>query len=709
MDFVHPALLGGAALAAAPIILHLVMRQKPKRFEFPALRFVRQRREANQRRLRLRHWFLLALRVAVICLLALALARPTMQAGNSGAVQGPVAAALVFDTAPRMGYRHENNTRLQLAQQIARELLRDFPEDSNVAILDARGQPGAFQIDLAAADDRIARLELTPTAQPLLQALEEAVRLLGTSPLERKEIYIFTDLAAVAWSSELPDGWLNQLDALRGLGLYVVDVGIASPNNVSLGELRLSASVVSQTSPLRISTDVACRGAGGERVVVLELLDADGKPQKRNQAVVELTDRQPQRVEFTLAGLPRGTHQGQVRVLGSDGLASDDVRYFTVDVEPPWRIVIAAPHPAARLAAYLSEALAPEQFRKQGLSRFDYEIVDTQDLQRVDLGGRAAVFLLDPPNLPLASWQRLADFAQAGGGVGVFLGDRAAPAEAFNQSLAGLLQFKLSQQRTGPTHLALTGRDHPMLAKFKPLGDEVPWDAFPIYHYWQLSELPEGTVPVVRYANGDAAIVEQPLGRGRVLLATTSISDPPDKKPEPWSRLLTGLRPWPFFMLVNEMALYLAGSGDSELNYLVGQPVTLRLKPDQRVANYLLSTPGNDQIRGAVAGRNDVITVAMTDMAGHYRLRAGGAAGVDRGFSVNLSTDATSLQRAAPDDLKRVFGQREFRLAHNAQDISRVVRTGRIGHELFPFLIVAVAVAVGLEQIVANRFYRKES
>ena len=55
MGFVTPALLGGAALIALPIVLHLIMRREAKLLKFPALRFVQQRRSLNQHRLQLRH------------------------------------------------------------------------------------------------------------------------------------------------------------------------------------------------------------------------------------------------------------------------------------------------------------------------------------------------------------------------------------------------------------------------------------------------------------------------------------------------------------------------------------------------------------------------------------------------------------------------------------------------------------------------------
>ena len=52
-----------------------------------------------------------------IALLAFALARPSLQMGGSlGSQEAPVAAALVFDTAPRMDYKSENQTRLDAAR-----------------------------------------------------------------------------------------------------------------------------------------------------------------------------------------------------------------------------------------------------------------------------------------------------------------------------------------------------------------------------------------------------------------------------------------------------------------------------------------------------------------------------------------------------------------------------------------------------------------
>src|SRR5262245_57719315 len=135
MGFVTPILLGGALLVAVPIALHLIMRREVQQFVFPALRFVQQRKAVNQHRLKLRQLLLLALRCAVICLLAFALARPTLRgSGATGREDAPIAAALVFDNSLRMTYEFENQTRFDKARELAAWLLEQMPPDAPITV-----------------------------------------------------------------------------------------------------------------------------------------------------------------------------------------------------------------------------------------------------------------------------------------------------------------------------------------------------------------------------------------------------------------------------------------------------------------------------------------------------------------------------------------------------------------------------------------------
>lgn len=82
MTLLNPVLLYGLLLAVLPVVLHLLLRRKPKRLVFPALRLVQQRRKQNLKRIQLRHLWLLLLRILAIGLIVLALTRPSLPAAD---------------------------------------------------------------------------------------------------------------------------------------------------------------------------------------------------------------------------------------------------------------------------------------------------------------------------------------------------------------------------------------------------------------------------------------------------------------------------------------------------------------------------------------------------------------------------------------------------------------------------------------------------
>jgi hypothetical protein len=706
MTFLHPLLLAGAAMVAVPIVLHLLMRRKPRRLEFPALQLVRQRHDTNRRRLRLRHLILLALRMAAIGLLALALARPSIHlAGSLGSQEEPVAAALAFDTSMRMEYRHQNRTRLEAAQEFGLWLLAQLPAESQVAVLDSRAGPGAFQVDRGAAQQRIERLQTVAAAQPLVAVAEEGIRLLGENSLARKELYIFTDMTRAGWSGDA--GRLRQRAAELGhLGVYLIDVGVADPVDFALGDLRLSSQVVSQRSTLRIATEISHCGKGGQRTVELYLLDKDRRGQKRDERTVKLQPDQSQTLDFHVGDLPMGTHQGYLQILGEDGLAADDRRYFTVEVKPAWRVLIVAPPRPERRALFLTQALAPTDYVRQKRARFDCQVISYNQLPSQKLEDYSAVYLLDPGAQPPAVWQNLANFAADGHGVAIFLGRHAEPVAAFNgpgaqDVLAGKLVVQ-ARRPDGDLALAPADLEHPLLAPLRVRAGAIPWSETPVTRYWQLDELAAGTHTIIPYSDGRPAVVERPVGKGRVLTVTTPISDP--LSGDPWNLLPLG---WPFWTVMQQMGDYLAGSSGQQWNYFAGQTAVVKLDPQRQFHSYLLTGPDQVEMRISPELKQNVLVVGATDRMGNYRLRAGGSDGADLGFSVNLPADQTELERFTDAQLVALFGQTPVRLARSQHEIDRQVSAGRVGRELFPLLIALTAVVLALEHLAANRFYRE--
>src|SRR3954463_5571801 len=346
MGFVTPALLGGAALIALPIVLHLIMRRETQRIKFPALRFVQQRRNQNQHRLQLRHWLLLALRCAIIAFLAFALARPTLRGSAAAQKEGAApATALVFDNSLRMQYEQDDKTRLQKAKELAGWLVNQLPAETPITVVDRGGRQRGQDLDHEAAELRIDRLEVSAVARPMGEALNDAIRWLETKKDFRGEIYAFTDMSAEAWPQDSVSQFAKSLDQVPGANVYLIDVGAKEPKNIGLGGLKLSSERIAPGGLLRLSTEVVTSEPPiKESQTTVELFVSDGanKPEKRGEQAVLIAGGQAKPVEFSLSGLKLGTHQGFVRIVGRDGLASDDIRYFTVEVRPPSKVLLVA-------------------------------------------------------------------------------------------------------------------------------------------------------------------------------------------------------------------------------------------------------------------------------------------------------------------------------------------------------------------------------
>jgi hypothetical protein len=706
MGFLTPLLLGGIALVAIPVVLHLVMRQQPRELTFPALRFVKLRRESNRRKVKLRHLLLLALRCALVAGLAIALARPTFKGtGLRGKEGAPLAVNLVLDNSLRMEYVQANESRLEKAKTTALELVGKLPEDSLVAVSDLSRAAHGYAPDLGAATSRLQHLRPTAGSRPLIDAVLESIKLAAEQEDRRQEVFVFTDFSQGAWNDDGLAKINEALDAASDVRLYVIDCGVADPLNSSLGELQLRRSILRPGEPLHIEAEIASNLPGEPPLVELSLLDDEGKPQKRDQRIVKLNEQGRGQVIFEIADLPLGTHQGSITLAAADPLAVDNTRFFTVEVRPPAKVLLLATRPADAL--FVENALGASLGVE---SRFDVTVKTFDELPKTALDDFQAVALLDPGALSTEAWSLLWDFAAGGGGVGIFLGHHAAgELESFNGDAAQrLLPGKLKRISRAETYLRPRRLDHPALAGLRNFAEALPWQICQVFQYWTFGELDDDAYVIAGYANDKPALIERPAGRGRVLVSTTPFSDPlePEGR-EPWNVLPA--EPWPFVAIVDHLIGFLAQHGDERLDYLAGETARVRLTPQQQVANYVLRMPdGQAGSRVASAG-GDELTVSITDRLGNYRLTAGGnSQRLDRGFSVNAAGALSDLTRFDQAKLTAELPKDRVRLAENLAAVEEYVSVGRSGRELFPWMIGLVAAIWGAEHLLANRFYREE-
>lgn len=784
-------LAGGSLFIGVPILLHLLLRQQPKQLTFPALRLVKVRQEVNQRQLELRHWLLLFLRILAVLLLAAALARPSsasadfsdwilasgtalallvvlmitlaawvqergewmvggfgalglvlalvllyqmvqLRSGKTTSLSGDdeeeIAAAVLFDTSPRMEYRAKNKTRIEEAKEHALGwLLPELPAGSEVSIFSGNRGEATAPLDNAAARRVVEGLKIRNSSRAIPEVLAEALGQLKQSEKKRKEIYIFTDLTAASWEDTSGGALATRLVEVPDVLIYLVDVGVEDAQNVSIASLRMpSGEALAPGMPLRVEVGLQRHGPAAKAEVELYVELPDPEKPYILDGKVQLPDRGPPRArqevdlaanEGAVAEMPAigaltpGTHHGFVKLVRSDNLAIDDVRHFTIDVRAPWPILVVN-GPEAE-PAFVAGALAPDELVSLGQSRFSCVATSQDKLSAQDLAKYRVICLLDPAPLTDDTWAKLTEFVSSGGGLFVALGRNAFPADPFNAPAAqALLAGKLGKQpqRSGERKIFLDprGNRHPILQPMFALAGGVPWAKYPIYYHWRMSEdqLAKGASVIFQYTDQQPALVERSVGKGHVLTLTTSLSDEPGSRP--WNELPISLEAWPFVMLMHESMLYLVRGSESRLNYLVGERAMLLKQTEKDADRYQLFAP-EATYSALVTARDGAITVESTDAIGAYRLRGEGGAGLRRGFSINLPPQASALERTIPKHLDQLLGSGRYQLARDRDGIERGVGEARRGREFYPLLIGLLVLILSLELILANRFYWQSS
>ena len=828
MQLINPAILFGLGLAAVPVVLHLLLKARPKPHVFPALRLLAVRRRHNTRRLRLRHLWLLLLRMALIALVVMAIARPKLPAadywpkwpgeilgllaafvvplavylamirhwkrrgwpghvlatrrtllrgslgvllvallaGWAGAWYGPrvagevtnpsrgsaqnapVSAVFVFDTSQSMEYRHLSKTRLEVAQQIAREHLERLPSGSQVAVIDtavesiraeARRQqaPQAgedadpavrrfvlFQASPAAILRRINQLEPDPVSRTLNGCVESGLSLLesdrersslqssGEDPYVR-EVYVFTDVTKGGWSNGTADR-----DRLRRAiekcpwlgGLYVVDTGVADPMNVGIASLDLSRQTVADGGAVTITATIDGIGLQGEvsRTVDLLVINAAGKTVPRGSTEVKLRGASAATATFVADGLKGSIVQGELRLRSSDPLVADDVGYFTVAVASAPRVLLVAP--TASEAVYLREALSPPQEVQRGRARFRCTYLPPARLAEAALTDYQAVILVNVPEVRAATWTRLGTFVKGGGGLGVVLGSSThwqptgiRPASYNSDEAQAVLPATLdvSWKYTPPEFLDLRNATHPALKLFADLGGAGDLALRDVRRYWKL-KAGGGSQVIARFTgkDRDPALLERGLGQGRTLLLATAL----DLRWQ-WNDLPRS--GW-FVVLVDQLVGYLVQRAGESFTYEASASLAVQLFPPRPVTEFSVVAPDGSQRPGR--SRNGrVLSVAVTGALGHYRVRGRGDAEPYRaGFSLNLGTAERDLRRLSGDDFDQLLGSGRYQLARDLDELERRVGDLRIGREVFPMILLLLLVVFCLEHLVANRFYEAD-
>jgi hypothetical protein len=734
MTFLYPLMLGGLVAVGLPILLHLLMRQKPKHVMFPAFRFLQQKAKRNQRKIRLRHLLLLLLRMLLLALICLALAKPRVFSDRVGPIGGAnqaAAAVLVVDTSLSMDYQSGGKSRLDDAKQRALELLDEFSENSRVAVVDT-ADPVREWMSVPQAREKVRGLTTKAGSQAVTTAMPGAYALFdeldrestpGETEALPRFIYVLSDRTVAAWDSTRVPDLTTQRDRQPAPGVtsYFIDVGVEKPADVAITAVNLKPQSIPAGQDVVLNATVAATGQACDGEIVCKFLGANGveiKPVERKP--IKLAAGQTDVVEFRRKDLKPGQYQAELTLAPTDALPADNARYVTFEVRIPRKVVIITDDEDYALFVEAAILSAKE---------FDCDTVTPDKIQSADdLKPYRAAFLLSVRS-PDDLWAKLETYVAGGGHLLVMPGrDDTVPGQYTPAASKNLLPVALDKPVAVPGEKGAAWRfgnfKHPMLKIF---GE---WDQAGVSFmrsprtatkYWSV-KMPDGKPidkrnVIVSYALKDdpPALLERVVDRGkdagRVLLFTTSFDDRGKAKEPPWNNYAVTIDA-PFLVpVVNEALKYCAGSlADVTFNYTSGQALALPLPQDARFPDYQIDGPGlsGGDTKLARTETDAELRVRKTEFAGNYSVSHPGSEWKAK-FSLNPPANEFQLDRVAAEEIEKLFGPESVVAPESNKKITEVTGAkSRRPLDLFAALMVLFVLAFCVECFLANRFYKAE-
>lgn len=615
MSWLAPALLFGTGLAVVPLIVHLVGRHRTARVPFAALDFLLRANKTLARRLRFRQRLLLLLRTALVVALALMMAKPVWEvaSGLPALHLGKQSVVLIIDDTPSMRRVAGQVTLLVRAKQRARELLRTIAAGSEVAVLSVSDPSGPLALlsrDRRRAWAALERLQPGFRPATLAPALEQALRLLQEEAPVGGLVLVLSDLAAHGLPAALP-AWPSSV------ALHPIDVAAGLPRgNRAVVELSAAPSGAPGRRSMRLSARVCNFARVPSRTPVFLLID--GRRLAQGELALAAGGCAYQHFQHSFA--QGGAHEVAV-ALAPDALTFDDVRYLRVEVAGEVRMLLVNgdPSPVRQRDElfYLQAALAADGGDRQ---RVVARAVRADDFDARQLAAFDAVALCNVRALAAAQLVALQRYVVGGGGLLIAVGD-AVEAERYNAMFGGLLPQPLrgvtsaTAEAASELHLGALDAEHPLVASLAREPGGAGLARVRVRRAFRLEPSPRGGQrAVLRYDDGSPALVEAPLGAGRVLLWTTTID-------RDWTDL--PIRPG-FLPLMQQVARYLgrAPLAGAHHDVTVGMRSEVTPPPGTTELRLRIAPEGATRRWGGAALRGGRVIEVLADQPGFYRLSA---------------------------------------------------------------------------------------
>ena len=463
--FVNGLLLWGLALAAAPVIIHILNKRRYRVHDWAAMDFLLAAQVSNRRRVKFEDLILLLLRMAIIGFLVMAVARPVLRglAGwredsrvvvldDSFSMEAVSSTGKVFDTARESAISQVQDA---LGGSIPVSVWLGSRPGREVGKVEGQVQGGV--VDGGSASSASAGARASLAGRDLLDSLRDETtsdlsldfpRILrklideakGSAASIVRSVVLVSDYRGRDWFEE--DGSLRDSLAVLfeeiarekkladSFNFQFVDVSSGSLDNTAITGFSIESDPVLAGVPVRIAVevtnygkdprvrvegDIEVGGSGGDEFVARHKIPLP--------MIENISPGETVRVEIQHIFIEGGEYPLKASIT-PDRLVRDDVSSLVAVVRDSLAVALVdgapSPNRFASESGLLVAALSPRGDVPSGVSVSLIEgEVEAKELENAD-----CVFILNRSKLSVSEREALGDFARSGGGIAYFLGNK---------------------------------------------------------------------------------------------------------------------------------------------------------------------------------------------------------------------------------------------------------------------------------------------
>ena len=521
MAFLNPLFLLGLLATGIPLVIHLWNRRRVVTIDFSSLIFITAAHRENARRFQLRQLLILLLRMAIIALIALALARPFLTLGLPVAsVRAKTDVIIVLDNSYSMAYQDINGIRLDKAKILAVDIIDTLRhgDRASLILMSDIPEPVFRQLtpDIESVIAAINDTETSYRTTNVQPSLELAHEILTESEQLNKEIYLISDFAQNGW-----ENW-NRLPNRSGARISLMPVAEGEAHNISIKEIRPSNQLIGVDLPFQLNVTTVNHSVAPLDQNILTLF-IGGEKQKTMSFSVAANESLNTTLTYNFS--TPGTHIGYL-TLTDDRLNIDNQRYFALDALGEVRVLC-----VGEQTEYLTLALNPHNPAAlpvpSGNTYQDKEnssgvmILPTQctpdEFVNFPLEDYDVIVLADVLTMSRQMSTHLQEFTRQGKSIIVFVSNRS-NAASYNESGNVWLPARLgsSLKWTPPQRVQAYEEAHPIFDIFPSEGFSIQYA--PQFYNGIALQPSSGSNVIARFGDDTPFLVERSQGASTVLL-----------------------------------------------------------------------------------------------------------------------------------------------------------------------------------------------